>query len=102
MNHFHVDFQGLGINFLHKAMLRFHPKWSCSLHVTKNIKFDKHIIHPDTPVTVYTTTFKGLRKELAYNSLSYHQDNICTQFINNLGVDFTNICNKDPHSIILM
>ena len=31
-----------------------------------------------------------------YNGISYLQDEICTQVINNLGAEFTNNCNKDP------
>ena len=96
MNPFLVDLQGIGIKFIHQAMMMFHPKWPRSLHITKKIGFYEFFCHPDTNITVYSAKFKALQKVLLYNGISYPQDKICNQFINNLGVELTNICNKYP------
>ena len=83
-----------GIEFLHKSMAKFQQKWPKSLHTVKKMEFMEYFRRPDMLVTTYSATIKQWTKYLSYNGIYYSMDGLITQFINNLGAEFTTIRNK--------
>jgi len=87
---------GLGIEFVHKALTIFNPKWTKSDHSNKLIAFYECFRLPKMPIGEFLSKFKRWTSQLTYNSIYLPPLQISRQFINGLDAKFTTIRNTIP------